>query len=454
MASPVADPELEELLASAEAAVGALVDHGAEPADVLDAYAVVRRVEALARRVAAVQTGVVSTIARRRLHVGDGHRSARALVGHAARLSPADAGRRARSARALDDLPSVAAAFAAGRVGSSQVDRIARVHANARVRPKLVEIDAHLATAAERLSYEELDRHLGEWERLADEDGAGDRAERCHRRRDFSIRQNLDGSWRFEGGCGSIQGAVTADVLDAYVRAEFEADWAEARSRLGDEATAADLGRTDAQRRMDAFERICRDAADAVRAGTGHSLVTNVVVDQLTAERYTRRAAGDDPGPDPRLGDYWADLAATEAEDGGAGTDPRVGPRCSTLAGHRIDPAEAAAAMLVGQLRRVVLGADSVVIDLGRRSRLFTGAAHLAVLLHAERCYWPGCHVPVTRCQADHLEPWGAGGRTDPGNGAPACGMHNRFRNHGFTVERAEDGALVVCRPDGSRVSG
>lgn len=39
---------------------------------------------------------------------------------------------------------------------------------------------------------------------------------------------------------------------------EFAADWAEARSRLGEAATAADLQRTPAQRRHDALVRMAR----------------------------------------------------------------------------------------------------------------------------------------------------------------------------------------------------
>jgi hypothetical protein len=344
----------------------------------------------------------------------------------------------------------VANGFAVGRIGLCQVERIARVHANPRVREELAKIDADLAVAAARATYEELDRYLSEWERLVDEDGAGDRAERCHQRRSFTTRQNLDGSWRFEGGCGGLQGAVTAEVLAAYEQAELEADWAEARGRLGDAAVVADLLRTEAQRRMDAFERLCLDAADALRTGTGHQIVTDLVVDQLTMERYARRAAGDEPGPDPRLATYWSDLARTPAGEEGVGA--AVGPRCSTVDGRRLDPAEALAATLVGQVRRVVLGSDSVVTDLGRKQRLFTGSAQVAVHLSRTSCYWPGCHVSVAHCQTDHLEPWARGGSTHPGNGAPACGKHNRFRNHGFTVHRDAGGVLHVHRPDGTRI--
>ncbi|MGI8938844.1 MAG: HNH endonuclease signature motif containing protein, partial [Iamia sp.] len=90
--------------------------------------------------------------------------------------------------------------------------------------------------------------------------------------------------------------------------------------------------------------------------------------------------------------------------------------------------------------------------------RLFTGAAQLAVRLSATHCYWPGCHVPVTDCQTDHLRPWDdrggtrLGGSTNPGDGAPACGRHNRFKEHGFTVHRDHTGTCHVHRPDGTEI--
>jgi len=102
-----------------------------------------------------------------------------------------------------------------------------------------------------------------------------------------------------------------------------------------------------------------------------------------------------------------------------------------------------------------VIGADSIVIDLRRRRRLFTGPAQLAVKLASSECYWPGCHVPVSDCQVDHLLPWAdhsGGGRTNPGNGGPACGKHNRHKERGFSVWRDEAGTWHVHRPDGTEL--
>jgi hypothetical protein len=135
-----------------------------------------------------------------------------------------------------------------------------------------------------------------------------------------------------------------------------------------------------------------------------------------------------------------------------------VGFRCSTLDGHQIDPTEAAAAALIGHVRRVVVGADGVVIDLGRRRRLFTGPAQLAVMLNTTTCTHPGCHTPASRCQTDHTNPWTprpdgtGGGPTKPDNGNNRCGRHNLFKENGFRVWRDPAGQWHTYRPDGTEI--
>jgi hypothetical protein len=57
---------------------------------------------------------------------------------------------------------------------------------------------------------------------------------------------------------------------------------------------------------------------------------------------------------------------------------------------------------LWAHIRRVVYDAESVVIDMGRRSRLFTGSAREAALILAEQCEWTGCEIPPEWCQGVH----------------------------------------------------
>jgi hypothetical protein len=441
MGSQVADREVAAAIDAAHAALDALGAAGVAAFDAHDAVELVRDVERLVRRTRAVAVDVVDGIDRAGWHRADGHASAKVMVRHVARLSSAEAGRRMADAKALRDLSEVAEAYRAGRIGSDQVDRIGRLHANPRVSAKVGAQDRNLLQAALHLSYREFDLKVSEWERLVDEDGARDRNQAHHDKRDASMAQDFDGRWRVAGSCGAMDGTRLHEIFKAFFEAETLVDWEKARAEHGDDARAEHLPRTDAQRRFDAWAAIFEKAAGARAAEPGGSpIVTNVVITQEAFEEQLRRFAGAEPDPDrpdPHI-------------------DPRPGVRlrCATIDGGHLDPAEAVAAALVGHVRRVVIGADGVVIDLGRRSRVFTGAAQLAVRLSSTECYWPGCHVPVSRCQIDHLRPWAGPerGRTSPDNGGPACGRHNRYKERGFTAWRDPTGQLHVLRADGTEL--
>jgi hypothetical protein len=237
--------------------------------------------------------------------------------------------------------------------------------------------------------------------------------------------------------------------------------------------------------------RIYELAADAWAAMPGGAPIdTTIVMDHETFERELRRAAGDavEPRPTPDLGplpdptpsgtnpsDLCPSEATTASDESADATDGPAAPaptppnagaghggaparhpanefRCETIDGHPIHPTEAFANALTGRVRRAVVGWDGVVLDMSGLHKLFTGPLRQAVMLAAPTCYWPGCTTPVVRCQADHLEPRRSGGRTNPGNGAPACGRHNRIKEHGFTVRRDACGRLHVHRPDGTEI--
>ena len=123
--------------------------------------------------------------------------------------------------------------------------------------------------------------------------------------------------------------------------------------------------------------------------------------------------------------------------------------RCETLDGVDIDPTEAIVSALQSQIRRVLIDAKGTVIDLGE-ARFFTGNSRHAVKLASTTCVWAGCCVPSSQCETDHLTEHTRGGRTNPGNGAPLCGKHNRCKQRGFQIQRQPDGTWLTIRPDGT----
>ncbi|WP_256206945.1 HNH endonuclease signature motif containing protein, partial [Nocardioides luteus] len=65
-----------------------------------------------------------------------------------------------------------------------------------------------------------------------------------------------------------------------------------------------------------------------------------------------------------------------------------------------------------------VLGGDSEVLDAGRDSRLFQPIQRKALRLQHKCCQAEGCDVPPEWCDAHHLDPWAAGGKTNLNDGA------------------------------------
>jgi hypothetical protein len=126
--------------------------------------------------------------------------------------------------------------------------------------------------------------------------------------------------------------------------------------------------------------------------------------------------------------------------------------RCTTSDGVPVDPRDMLVAAALGHVRRVVLDSASVVLDMGHKRRLFTGALRDAVLLSGARCTWGGCNVPGSACQADHVLPHSHAGPTAASNGGPACGHHNRWRTRGYRSWRDPEGHWHHYRPDGTEI--
>ncbi|WP_406032074.1 HNH endonuclease [Nocardioides sp. NBC_00163] len=94
-----------------------------------------------------------------------------------------------------------------------------------------------------------------------------------------------------------------------------------------------------------------------------------------------------------------------------------------------------------------VLGGDSEVLDAGRGSRFFQPIQRKALRLQAKCCQAEGCDMPPEWCDAHHLEPWAAGGKTDLKDGALLCPHHHRLaHNPAYVHERLPDGTIRFSR--------
>jgi hypothetical protein len=386
--------------------------------------------EAERRQLEARVAAVVDVADRRGTVLEDGHRTVRGWMLAVTNCSAGEATARMRTARLLRNLPECRKRLAAGEIGVDQVRLLAKVHANPRCADQLPESEALLVEHAQVLPFDDFRVVLQRWESLADADGSHKDHEASHARRTASIGavgSSVHGSFDL----GALQGTAVLEIFERFCQAEFAADCADARTRGITQVRAGDLARTDAQRRADALVAIFMAAASTPPGSRAPEPVVNLVVDLSTFEAYLAAGIGSAPAnhPDP-----------TSYRD----------RRCETLNGHPIDPHDMIIAAVTGHIRRVVLDSPSAVVDLGRRQRLFTGAAREALDLQDRRCLWPGCLVPATRCEGDHVDEWHHHGPTRPSNGAPACDHHNRIKSHGFRAWRDPYGVWRICRPDGS----
>ncbi len=317
-----------------------------------------------------------------------GARSAAAWLTAFSHLPSGTCRREVSLGRALRHMDRVEEAWLAGDIGQAHVALLARA------RTPVTENDfdrdeKSLVDDAMRLRFSSFARVLAYWMYHADPDGAEDEAARQRERRRLHLSQSFEGLWFLNGILDPIQGAIVAKALTRIEKELFDADWAEAKKRLGRDPKVGELGRTPAQRRADALA-------------------------EMTRRAFTAPADGRRPEP------LFSVLVGYETFAG----------MCCELASHTmVTPGSLLAWLNEAWVERVVFESPSRVIDVGELRRLFTGATRRAVELAGKTCFHPTCEVPAEDCQIDHVVPHSAGGPTTQDNGRPACDFHNRERH-------------------------
>ena len=88
----------------------------------------------------------------------------------------------------------------------------------------------------------------------------------------------------------------------------------------------------------------------------------------------------------------------------------------------------------------VVLSETGGILSYGRVRRVASEGQRLALIARDGGCSFPACDAPPHWCQAHHIVPWAAGGRTDLGNLSLLCGFHHReFDRRGWTITMVDD---------------
>ena len=395
-----------------------------------EAETFVRELDRQRRIVEAQIATFVNQVALSGLFAVDKHRTPKAWGKAACNWSGSEAGRFVKAGAMLATFDTAAVLAADGGLGVAQMHALAAVVSNPRVQEHLADGEAQLVGQATVLDYDDYVLWLATWERVADADGAHDDTERVHRNR--TANASIVGDQFFlDATSGTAQGVQIKEILDAFAKSEWAADWEAGLATHGDAMCPHLMERTDTQRRMDALLAIFLKAAGANSEPTGSGFTVNIVVSQPVLEHHLATMLGQNLAPlNPNL----------------------PGHRCETNTGIAVDPYDMLVAAAMGHVRRVVMDSSGVVTDMGRKQRLFTGALRDAVLMHSRRCVWPGCHRPADQCDADHVLPWANAGPTNTHNGSPVCGHHNRWKATGYRTWRDPHGHWHHYRPNGTEI--
>jgi hypothetical protein len=106
---------------------------------------------------------------------------------------------------------------------------------------------------------------------------------------------------------------------------------------------------------------------------------------------------------------------------------------------HAISAADARRLAADADIIPVVLGSDSVPLDMGRTVRLATESQRDAVAIRDGGCTWQMCDKPPGWCEMAHIVPWVEGGSTDLDNLILLCPFHHRcFDNDGWELATIE----------------
>src|SRR5207253_8162826 len=150
--------------------------------------------------------------------------------------------------RALREMPVVEQSWLAGSITDAHVGLLAgaRTAETAEVFARDEEL---LCGHARTLRFSQFVRAPTYWRHRADPEGSEKDASEDGERRRLHFSQSWGGRFFAEGVFDPIRGTIIDRELKRLETELFEEDWAEARARLGDGASASDLGRSPAQRR-------------------------------------------------------------------------------------------------------------------------------------------------------------------------------------------------------------
>lgn len=358
-------------------------------------------------RLAAVRSGWVRELDRRKAYQADGHSSPAGWIAEQTGEDRGRASQRVRTAKRLVDAWRTKAAFDEGGIGERHAAAITRAVEEARrggaSDAECAALEAELVELAGRVGPSEVARHARRRRIASDHDEAAERARAQHAARYFDLRERDD-------GMVAASGLLTADDAE-HVRTALDAQM---RPEPGD--LPAEERRSAGQRRADALVELARRGLDA----------------DVLPDKAGRR---------PHVS-VIVDLATLVEQAGEAGELEWGGP---------ISAATARRLACEAEITRVVVDADSVPLDLGRTMRTPTKGLRAAVVARDRACR--RCGAPAAWCEPHHIRHWAQGGPTALPNLVLVCrGCHRLVHEGGWDVALDEANTAVFTGPNGRQL--
>ncbi len=310
-------------------------------------------------------------------------------------LSPSDAKNAAETGRKLRGAPDTAERFSSGdfsqahaKVITDALAQVDRAHRDA--------LERSLLEHATKVDPVELGRIARREVARLDPDGAERAAHRRHDRRSGSITQGADGGVHLRASLYGLAGERAMTAFMAF--------------RTPD--TAGER-RSPAQQGADALEAIFEVALRSGEASTQHGVRPHVLV---TVQ--------------------WSELA----QQAGIGELGFTGP---------VTMAELRPLLADCDLTRVILDADSVPIEVSKRTRHVPAGLWAALVTRDGGCRWPGCDAPPAWCQAAHGNvPYRDDGKLHLADAALLCLRHHRRFDDGNWQLRVDGTNVTFDRAD------
>jgi hypothetical protein len=323
-----------------------------------------------------------SAMARRAQQRGDnllsGTATAATWISRTCNMSVTSAADRLRVGEQLESLPKVAAALSSGEIGYQSASLLCHLRDWLGDKRELFDEDEMLGYARD-YSVFNLRKLCNGAKHAADPDRFFEEAEADYSRRRLHISLMPDGTYAVDGVLSPECGAAAKTAFDPLSR------------RRGPEDD-----RSGGQRTHDAFAEVLHHAMDQGTLPRRNGVRPHVTV------TTTLEALKGEVGVPPTDMEFSLPISSKTME--------RIACDCT--------------------MSRVLL-ADSMVMDVGRATRVTSAPRRRALRVRDKGCRFPGCDRPVNWTSAHHIVFWGRGGTNHIGNEVLLCHYHHRLVHEG-----------------------